>query len=126
MKLINNTGTDRVIDKLRSCLTSQASLDVASPSFSLFAFAETRNLLEKIDKCRLILPSTEDNNLCLFGGEVDRAFRNQLQVRWLALQFAKWIEKKSELRNAPTSLPQSTIITSHTDPAVVTPAKAGV
>lgn len=49
MELIKNSGSDRVIDELRQSLKPPASLDLASPAFSLFAFAELRDLLEKLD-----------------------------------------------------------------------------
>lgn len=57
MKLIKNTGSDRVIDELRRTLAPPSSLDLASPAFSLFAFAELRDLLEKLDACRVVLPA---------------------------------------------------------------------
>ena len=40
MKIIKNSGNERVIDELRKCLVAQSTLDIASPSFSLFAFGE--------------------------------------------------------------------------------------
>jgi hypothetical protein len=92
----------------------QGLLDVASPSLSLFAFAQLRDLLESVDRCRLILP-VEDESLGLLGTESDRPFRNRLQVRWLARQCSKWLDSKSDLRPAPAFLPQSTIITRHAD-----------
>src|ERR1022692_1724970 len=110
MKLIKNTGSDRVIDELRQTLAPPSSLDLASPAFSLFAFAELRDLLEKLDTCRVVLPATGGDQLGLTGSETDRAFRNRLQLRWLARECAAWIKKKAELRGAPASLPQSILI----------------
>ncbi len=111
MKLIKNTGNDRVVDELRACLTPRSSLDIASSAFSLFAYAEVRALFEKIELCRLVIPvTTEDVNLGLLGSESDRPFRNHLQTRWLARHCSEWIQKKAEVRGAPTFLPQSTII----------------
>src|ERR1700674_1707691 len=110
MKLIKNAGSDRVIDELRQTLAPPSSLDLASPAFSLFAFAELRDLLEKLDACRVVLPATNDAELGLAGSETDRAFRNRLQLRWLARECAAWIKKKVELRGAPALLPQSILI----------------
>jgi hypothetical protein len=107
MKLIRNSGGDRVIDQLRQALTPPATLDVASPAFSLFAFAELRELLSKLDACRLVLPATSGVDLGLTGTEADRASRNSLQVPWLARECATWIQAKVELRGAPSALPQS-------------------
>lgn len=110
MKLIKNTGSDRVIDELRASLKPQSNLDIASPAFSLFAFAEVKELLEKLQACRLVLPVHSRDDLWLMGSAADRSFRNRLQVRWLANSCKTWIEKKVEVRGATAPLPQSTII----------------
>jgi len=110
VKLIKNKGSDRVIDELRQTLAPQSSLDVATPAFSLFAFAELRDLLDKLDICRVVLPSTISNELGLTGTDADRAFRNRLQLRWLARDCAAWIKRKVELRGIPGILPQSILI----------------
>ena len=115
MKLIKNIGNDRVVDELRICLVPQSSLDIASPSFSLFAYAEIRSLLEKLNRCRLVIPSAEGTDLSMLGSESDRALRNRLQVRWLAHNCSDWIQKKTEVRGAPTFLPQSAIIVGNPD-----------
>jgi len=117
MKLIKNTGNDRVIDELRTCLVPRSNLDFASSAFSLLAYAELRSLFEKLERCRLVIPVTEDVNLGLLGSESDRPFRNHLQTRWLARNCSEWIQKKAEVRGAPTFLPQSTIIAGGPDAA---------
>jgi hypothetical protein len=118
MKLIKNTGSDRVIDELRQALVPPSSLDLASPAFSLFAFGEVRDLLSNLDKCRLILPSAEAGDLALLGSLSDRPFRNSLQTRWLAKQCSEWIEKKTEIKQAPGIIPQATLITGNSEAAL--------
>lgn len=110
MKLIKNTGSDRVIDELRQTLAPPSSLDLASPAFSLFAFAELRDLLEKLDACRVVFPASNGEELGLNGSDADRAFRNRLQLRCLARECCTWVKKKVELRAASTLLPQSMLI----------------
>ena len=117
MKLIRNTGNDRVIDELRKALDAQSTLDIAAPAFSLFAYAELRDLLDTVQSCRLLLPMADGLDLALLGGDADRPFRNRLQTRWLAQQCRKWIETKADIRGANTFLPQSAIITGHPDVA---------
>lgn len=106
MRLIRNTGTDRVIDELRKTVEPGASLDVVSPVFSLYAFSELRDVLGKVAHSRLILP-LEDGDLLLHGSAADRAARNRLQARWLARECAKWVREKVDLREATGILPQS-------------------
>jgi adenine-specific DNA-methyltransferase len=80
MKLIGNSGNDRVSDELRKVLSEASRLDIASPEFSLFAFAEVRNLLERLDQCRLVLPTPETGDIHLLGGECDRPFRKPRNI----------------------------------------------
>ena len=91
MKLIQNSGSDRVIDLIRPHLKQGHQFGCVTPSFSLFAFAELREALAKLERVQLILPPADDE-LDFLGSEGDRAARNRLQARWLANQCAKWLD----------------------------------
>ena len=93
MKLIHNTGSQRVIDLIRPHLKRGNQLGCVTPSFSLYAFAEVREALSTLERVQLIVPP-DDAVLELLGSEGDRAARNRLQARWLANQCAKWISEK--------------------------------
>jgi hypothetical protein len=112
MKLIKNSGSDRVIDELRRSLMQKGNLDVASPAFSLFAFAELQELLVRLAKCRLVIPDILTNDLALLGTDADRAYRNRLQVRGLAQRCAAWVESSVEVKNAPGMIPQAALMVS--------------
>lgn len=113
MKLIPNIGSDRVIDELRRCLTAQSSLDIASSAFSLFAYGETKDCLEKLQSCRIVLPGDSESDLGLLGTASDRPFRNRLSVPWLAQKCRDWLNSKVEIREAPSALPQSLLMANH-------------
>jgi superfamily II DNA or RNA helicase len=115
MKLIKNSGGDRVVDELRRCLSAQSTLDVATPAFSLFAFGEFYQLLSNVSKTRLVLPSDEAIDLSLLGNEADRPFRNRLHSPWLAKLCVDWIERNSEIRRVAAPLPQATLITGNSE-----------
>ena len=115
MKLISNTGTNRVIDALRQAVQSGATLDVASPALSLFAFSELRDLLSRAARSRLILPLDTDGDLSFLGSIADRPARNKLQAHWLARECAKWIREKAEVRSSSSPLPQSVYVVRHPD-----------
>src|SRR5271170_5800920 len=100
MRLLRNSRTDRVVDLLRDWLTSGTRVDVVSPSFSLWAFAELKDVLDRVDRCRLLLGEPDSIAPSLLGGDGDIAFRGQLHARWLARIAADWIGKKAEIRNA--------------------------
>ncbi|TCO36320.1 helicase-related protein [Dokdonella fugitiva] len=109
MKLIHNTGADRVIDLIRPHLKHGNQLGCVTPTFSLYAFAEVREALSVLDRVQLIL-SPDDGALEFLGAEGDRAARNRLQARWLANQCANWINRKVDLRRALGPVPQGAVV----------------
>ena len=109
MKLVPNSGTDRVIDLVRPHLKPDSQMGCVTPSFSLFAFAELRDALAKLERVELILP-TGDDALEFLGGGGDRANRNQLQARRLANQCADWLTSKVDLRRVNGRVPQGTVV----------------
>lgn len=110
MRLIANSGTDRVFDILQSSVNEASFVDIASPALSLFAYGELKDLLQKTKSSRLLLPTSMDGALGLLGDEAERLYRNKLQTRWLAKKCSAWITKKVEVRKVQTDLPQSTIV----------------
>lgn len=109
MKILKNSGNERVIDVIRPFLRDGGHLDMVSPSLSLFAFAELLGELSKLARTRLLLPSTKAD-LALLGTAADRAARNRLQQRWLAKRCAAWLEKNVELRHAMGAVPQGALV----------------
>jgi len=116
MKLISNTGTNRVIDCLRESIQTVASLDIATPFLSLFAFAELRELLNQTSHSRLILSIDTGDDLTLLGSAADRPARNRLQAHRLARVCANWIREKTEVRPSSSPLPQSAYHIRQTNP----------
>ena len=109
MRIVSNTGTDRVVDLIQPWLRPDHQMDLASESFSLHAFGELAEKLLRMAKVRLVLPP-KDADLSLFGSDADRAARNRLQGRWLASRCADWVEKTVEVRRADRPVPQGAIV----------------
>ena len=109
MKLVNNNGSDNVINLIRPSLQEGNQLGCITPSFSLFAFAELRDALSKLGRIQLILPP-DDDGLEFLGGAGDRMNRNRLQGRWLANQCGQWMSEKVELRRALGNIPQGAAV----------------
>jgi len=110
MRLLRNSGADRGIDHLRRWLTHGASVDVVSPTFSLWAFAELKDALDHVDRCRLLLGETASIAPGLLGGDADIVSRSQLQARWLARLAGDWIGSRATIRHALKAPPQSLLI----------------
>ena len=114
MRIIANTGTDRVVDLIQPWLRPDHQMDLASEAFSLHAFGELAEKLLRMAKVRLVLPPNEAE-LSLFGSDADRAARNRLQGRWLASRCADWVKKTVEVRRADRPVPQGAVVLRNVD-----------
>jgi SNF2 family DNA or RNA helicase len=110
MKLLPNSGKQRVIDELVEDEVVTSHLDLATSGFSLFAFAELRPLLSSLTKARLLLSMQDNLPSDLVGGPEERSQRNRLLARHLARLCSQWIDQKAEVRFSPFPLPQSAFI----------------
>lgn len=108
MRLIKNTGDDRVVDVLRRTLTADVRLDVATSALSLFAYGELASELANPTSARMVIPA-ELLELGLMGGANERPFRNRLSGRSLALRMRQWVLDTVEVRAAAKPLPQALI-----------------
>lgn len=115
MRLIRNSGNDRVLDELKAAVTPGSRLDIATPAFSLFAFAEVQDQLKTLESARLALPLADGAATGLLGSDADRPRRNRLDARCLARQCADWINRTVSVRSAPALLPQSALVTNGAD-----------
>ncbi len=109
MKIVRNSGSERVIDLIRPGLKVGTQLDLITGALSLFAFAELLEDAFKLSKIRIVLPSKE-SDLAVLGTGSDRAARNKLQSRWYALKLIQWLREKSQIRRAYGSIPQGTFV----------------
>jgi len=118
MALIRNAGTDRVVDRLRKVWADldgsipgvRPAIDIATSDFSLFAFDELRDLLNRIDRTRLLLSFVHGGVPGLLGGDGDRRYRNRLESRRIARQCLEWLNRRADVRDPVEPLPQSTIV----------------
>ena len=117
MKLVSNVGMDRVLDLIKPWLKAGHQLDIATPAFSVFAFAELLVETRQIDQTRLLLPAIKgmDNaqqqtQLVMLGGVTDRAARNKLQAPWLARMLAAWLDSKVQVKTAHGAVPQGALV----------------
>jgi hypothetical protein len=109
LRLVQNSGTNRVIDLMRPNIKPGYQLDILSSAISLFAFAELLREADLLEQFRLIVPPAA-TDLGLLGSAADRAARNRLQSRWLAKRLADWIRDKAEVRRAVGPIPQGAFV----------------
>ena len=114
MRLLRNTGNERVIDQLREWLAPGVTVDLMSPDFSLHALAEAQDMLAKPAKVRLLLGDSAVLGQSLLGGPADIAYRNKLRGRWLAKTAHEWIKSRVEVRHVAVPPPQSMMVINDT------------
>jgi hypothetical protein len=109
LRLVPNTGNDRVIDLVRPLISGGHQLDVVSGALSIFACGELLGGEGLPPTCRLVLPRDLDGS-ALVGAAADRAPRNRLRARWLAAKLRALIERHAEVRLAKNGVPQGTLV----------------
>jgi len=114
MKVIPNSGNDRVLDALRAHLADDSHLDLFTPTLSLFAFRELMPELGSVARARIAIPTTTRLGDPL-GDEADREARNQLLAPWLAREFAAWVQSRAEVRESNAGIPQGSAVVRRPD-----------
>lgn len=109
LRLVRNTGSDRVADIIRPHLVDGLSIDAVSPALSAFAWGELIVRLRRAPACRLVLPVGLDGH-ALLGAPGDRAARNGLRSRWLAARLHAWLKEGAALRLASGGVPQGALV----------------
>jgi len=113
MKMLRNTGQERVVDVLRPLLPGAAQFDLATAKISLFAFAALASELKSARSTRLIV-SAELDPTSLLGTDVDRPRRNGLIAPRLAEDFATWLQASVQVRQAGGGVPQAAAVVHRT------------
>jgi hypothetical protein len=100
--LLDNKTQGKVGDALAQGIQTGAKLSIASALFSIFGYESLKKQLSRIDSLRLVVPA--ENGIPSFrlkdlaGSDIDRRFRNKLNVTKIARECADWIEKKAEVK----------------------------
>ena len=115
-KQINNTS-ERLVDDLKSRLSTQSRISIAAASFSTYAFEAMKAELEKVEEVRFIFTSPTfvadktkkekrefyipklNRERNLYGTEFEIKLRNQLSQKAIAKECAAWIRKKVKFKS---------------------------
>lgn len=109
MRVLRNTGQERVIDVLRPLLDGREQLDLATARISLSAFQELHAELKRVPRTRLIVTG-DLRPADLLGNEADRATRNKLVTPWIASEFTSWLRQQADAYEASVGVPQAAAV----------------
>ncbi len=109
MRLVNNRGSDRVIDQFNRATVSSGSVSIAAATLSLPGLSALVERLQGSESVRLILSPVRAMADDVQGSEADRRRRNGLLLRHMAVSLASWLTKV-EARQARSRLPQSLLV----------------
>ena len=121
MEILDNTEGKRLGDSLRANLDDEAKLSIISAHFSLFAFGELREELERVDTVRFLFseptfiqdmgrvagaPESDiarraqcERERALADSALELSLHNKLNQRALARACASWLREKVTLRS---------------------------
>lgn len=119
MKVLNNI-TDIVKDDMAVTLKMGSKVSIAAACFSMYAYKELKQQLEKLDEFRFIFTSptfvTEkngkqqrefyipriDRERSLYGTEFEIKLRNEMTQKAVAKECADWIKRKARFKSNTT------------------------
>ena len=111
MKIINNI-TEKLSDDLQEKLTSHSRVSIAAACFSIYAYEELKDQLEKVDALRFIFTSPsflseptakekrefyiprQTREKTLHGSEFEIRLRNEFTQRTISRECADWVRRK--------------------------------
>ena len=121
MEILDNTEGKRLVDALRANLDDEAKLLIISAHFSLFAFGELREELERLDSVRFLFSEPTfiqdmgrvagapefdiarraqgEREKALADSYLELTLRNKLSQRALARACASWLREKVTFRS---------------------------
>ncbi len=115
--IIDNKANGKVGEELRKNISKNARLSVISSLFSIYGYSELKNELDKIDTFRLLLPQNSGQGKGriedefeipgLTGSELDRRFRNTLNLTQISRECAEWLSRKAEVQTFSVPIPQN-------------------
>jgi hypothetical protein len=106
MKLIRNSGSDRVFDCLEDTMLQAVSVDIATSRLLLHGFAALQSKKLIPNKSRIVVALGDGSEPQPKG---DRSYRNGLRERYLSAVLVRWL-KTIEVRATTRTLSQSAII----------------
>ena len=111
----------RVVDELKAELRKGSKLSVISAYFTIYAYAELKKELSKIDNMRFIFTEPtfvhKDQELIreyyiernpekkISGNEFEIKLRNEMKQASIAKECAKWLEKKAKIKSLKRANP---------------------
>jgi hypothetical protein len=119
-KVLDNKKS-KVVDELKSELKKGSKLSIISAYFTIYAYAELKKELSKIDNMRFIFTEPtfvkKDRELIrefyiehingkkLSGNEFEIKLRNEMKQAAIAKECAKWLSEKAEIKSLKKSNP---------------------
>ena len=113
-KMLDNKR-NKVVDEFRKGLTTGSKLSIISAYFTIYAYAELKKELDKIEKMRFIFteptfvdkekkPSREyymerNSELTISGNEIELRIRNEMEQSAIAKECAAWLREKAEIKS---------------------------
>ena len=126
--LLDNKSHGRVGETLADSIGPGCRLSIATSAFPIRGDDVLRDALGHVDSARLLLSCGDDDLLSdsdlfrlsdLAGSDVDRRFRNQLNMAVIAGDCARWLRETAAIRAAAAPVPQNLFhIASESGPGV--------
>jgi len=109
--LIDNKKNGKVVDVLKDNINKNDKLSIISGYFTIYAYKQLKNELDKVGELRLLLNKPLFKNYSLnnflLGEKEEIKYKNKLEQTKIAIECAKWIKEKVKIKevNISNSIP---------------------
>ncbi|MEH7114374.1 helicase-related protein [Neobacillus niacini] len=110
--IVDNKQSGLVGDVLKEHIREGGKLSIAAAHFTLYAFKELKNELEKLDEIRFIFTEPafvgdshmpveriESNEAKLYGVDEEIQYKNELSQQYIAKKLSNWLSKKVQIKS---------------------------
>jgi SNF2 family DNA or RNA helicase len=110
--IVDNKQSGLVGDVLKDHIQEGGKLSIAAAHFTLYAFQELKEELERLEEIRFIftepafvenshmpIERIEGNESKLFGVEEEIQFKNELSQQYIAKNLSAWLNKKVQIKS---------------------------
>lgn len=97
--LLDNRNHGKVIDEMRSSLSSDGRLSILSGIFSIYGFSALKKELSQLKEVRLLLSKWDEAHAMLLSGTSSEVkIKNRLNQAQVAKECAAWLSKKANVQ----------------------------
>ncbi len=109
-KYLDNKQNGLLGEYILNNINSSSKISVITKVISVYSYYFLKKNIKNIEEIRILLTEnpfedkTNSNSLNIFGSELEKGLGNQLNLKYLSEEFAKWINNKANIKTVKNNI----------------------